>query len=55
MMDRSFDDDRRNMFEQVKSLLVAKIMVIQKTVNINLAKEIKEVQEWTYDNFGAGS
>ena len=29
MMDRSFDDDRRNMFEQVKSLLLSKLMTIQ--------------------------
>ena len=51
-MDRSFDDDRRNMFEQIKSLLVAKLIVIQKTVSgINLAKEIKEVQDWNYDGF----
>ena len=54
MMDRSFEDDRRNMFEQIKSLLIAKLMVIQKTVvGINLQKEIKEVQEWNYDNFPA--
>jgi Na+/alanine symporter len=51
MLDRSFDDDRRNMFEQIKSLLVAKIMVVQKTVlGINLTKELKEVQEWSYDS-----
>jgi hypothetical protein len=44
MLDRSFDDERRNMFEQIKSLLVAKIMVVQKTVlGINLTKELKEV------------
>lgn len=25
MMDRSFEDDRRNMFEQIKSILVSKM------------------------------
>lgn len=28
MMERSFDDDKRNMFEQIKSLLIAKLQVI---------------------------
>jgi len=28
MMDRSFEDDRRNLFEQVKSLLIAKLQSI---------------------------
>ncbi len=50
MMDKSFDDDRRNMFEQVKSLLISKLMTIQKTVKgINLQKEIESVKEWNFD------
>jgi hypothetical protein len=32
-MDRSYDDERRGIIEQIKSLLVAKIDTIQKTIN----------------------
>jgi len=32
MMDRSFEDDRRNMFEQIKSLMIAKLQTIVRTV-----------------------
>ena len=32
MMDRSFEDDRRNMFEQIKSILISKMQVIQQTI-----------------------
>jgi len=28
LMDKSFDDERRNMFEQIKSLLIAKIQTV---------------------------
>ena len=28
LMDKSFDDDKRNLFEQIKSLLVAKLQAI---------------------------
>ena len=31
-MDMSYDDERRNLIEQIKSLLVAKIDAIHKTV-----------------------
>lgn len=50
-MDRSFDDDRRNMFEQVKSLLLSKLMTIELTVKgVSLKKEIDEVKEWNFDS-----
>lgn len=52
MMDRSFEDERRNMFEQIKSLLIAKLQIIQKTVKgINIMKELENVKEWNYEQF----
>ena len=52
MMDRSFEDERRNMFEQIKSLLISKMLIIQKTIKgINISKELARVKEWNYDQF----
>ena len=52
MMDRSFEDERRNMFEQIKSLLISKMLIIQKTIKgINILKELARVKEWNYDQF----
>lgn len=31
-MDRSYDDERRNLIEQIKSVLVAKIDAVSKTI-----------------------
>jgi hypothetical protein len=45
MMDRSFEDDRRNMFEQIKSLMIAKLQTIIRTVKgIELQKEIDSLK-----------
>jgi len=47
-MDRSFDDERRNMVESIKSLLLAKIMAINKTVpELGLCETyIEKVNNW---------
>lgn len=50
MMEKSFDDDKRNLFEQVKALLLAKLQIIQRTVKgININKEIESVKAWNFD------
>ena len=50
MMDKSFDDDRRNTFEQVKALLIAKLQTISSTLNdIDLSQEIENIKGWDYD------
>ena len=50
-MDRSFEDDRRNMFEQVKSLLLAKLTTIEMTLGGHrIVREcVEEVRSWSYD------
>jgi hypothetical protein len=46
-MDRSYDDERRNLIEQIKSLLVAKIDSIHKTiVNVDLNRELNLIKNW---------
>jgi hypothetical protein len=47
-MDRSYEDERKNMTESIKSLLVAKIMAISKTVpEMNLHESfVEKVQGW---------
>lgn len=46
-MDRSYDDERRNLIEQIKSLLVAKIDSIHKTmVGVDLNKELTNIKNW---------
>jgi len=46
-MDRSYEDERKNLVEQIKSLLVAKIDSIHKTVQgVDLTKELTQVRAW---------
>ena len=46
-MDRSYDDERRGLIEQIKSLLIAKIDTIQKTINgIDLQRELSNIRNW---------
>jgi hypothetical protein len=46
-MDKSYDDERRSLVEQIKSLLVAKIDAISKTiVGIDLQKELTNIKNW---------
>lgn len=46
-MDHSYDDERKNLIEQIKSLLVAKIDSIHKTmIGIDLSKELNSVRNW---------
>ena len=46
-MDKSYDDERRNLIEQIKSLLVAKIDSIHKTIySIDLNKELNSIKNW---------
>ena len=46
-MDRSYDDERRNLIEQIKSLLIAKIDAIHKTmVGVDLNKELTSIRNW---------
>jgi hypothetical protein len=46
-MDRSYDDERRNLVEQIKSLLIAKIDAIHKTiVDIDLNRELNSIRNW---------
>lgn len=50
VMEKSFDDDKRNLFEQIKSLLLAKLQIIQKTVQgINIAQELEHVSSWSFE------
>lgn len=40
-MDRSYDDEKRTFIEQIKSLLIAKIDAIHKTIRgIDLQREV---------------
>lgn len=46
-LDRSYDDERRSLVEQIKNLLIAKIDAIQKSVmTIDLAKELNSIKNW---------
>lgn len=46
-MDKSYDDERRNLIEQIKSLLVAKIDSIHKTIkDIDLTRELTNIKNW---------
>lgn len=46
-MDKSYDDERRSLIEQIKSLLVAKIDAINKTLTgIDLQKELNSIRNW---------
>jgi hypothetical protein len=46
-MDRSYDDERRSLIEQIKSLLIAKIDTIQKTIHgIDLQRELSNIRNW---------
>lgn len=50
MMEKSFDDDKRNIFEQIKALLLSKLQIIQRTLKgINISKEIENVRNWNYE------
>ena len=45
--DKSYDDERRSLIEQIKSLLVAKIEAISKTVSgIDLNRELSSIKNW---------
>lgn len=46
-MDKSYDDERRSLIEQIKSLLIAKIDAINKTLHgIDLYKYLKSIKNW---------
>jgi hypothetical protein len=46
-MDRSYDDERRNLIEQIKNLLIAKIDIIQKTISgIDLQRDLVNIRNW---------
>lgn len=46
-MDRSYDDERRTFIEQIKSLLIAKIDAIHKTIRgIDLQREVQNIKNW---------
>lgn len=52
MMDHSYEDERRNIVEQIKSLLIAKIDTIHKTIpDIDLHAELVSVKNWRLDPF----
>lgn len=46
-MDRSYDDERRNLIEQIKSVLIAKIDSIHKTIaGLDLTRELNNIRNW---------
>ncbi|CDW89343.1 variant sh3 domain containing protein [Stylonychia lemnae] len=46
-MDRSYDDERRNLIEQIKSILIAKIDSINKTViGLDFQRELNNIRNW---------
>ena len=49
---KSFEDERRNLIEGIKSILQAKVEAIEKTISgLDLQQQLKSVGDWRTDNF----
>ena len=47
---KSFDDDRRNLLEGIKSILLSKVEAIHKAIaGVKLTNEIQRIKEWRTD------
>ena len=50
--DKSYEDERRNLVESIKSILSAKVEAVQKTVNgMQLEQCIANIRSWKFDWF----
>ena len=48
--DRSYEDERRNLVESIKTILVAKIQTVQKTLpDVDLTDYLDNVKSWRFD------
>lgn len=48
--DKSYEDERRNLVESIKSILSAKVEAVQKTVNgMQLEQCISNIRGWRFD------
>lgn len=51
-LDKSYEDERRNLIEQIKNVLAAKLEAVQKTVNgMQLNEHIANIRRWRADAF----
>jgi len=48
--DKSYEDDRRNLIESIKNILIAKLEAIQKTVPLlDLTTYLNKIKGWRFD------
>ena len=48
--DKSYEDDRRNLIESIKNILIAKLEAIQKTIPLlDLTSYLTKIKGWRFD------
>jgi len=50
--DRSYEDERRHLVESIKSILVAKLQTVSKTLpDVEITDSLESVKSWKFDWF----